>query len=80
MEEKKSRRGYHPNTIKALKDAASNREKTKDRVNVTLNFHTLNLCDRTGNRSRALDEAVRMLEELGLVEQWQQRVINDSHD
>jgi hypothetical protein len=45
MKEKKSGRGYHPNTIKALKKAADNREKTKGRVNVTLNFHTLNLCD-----------------------------------
>jgi len=45
MEEKNSGRGYHPNTIKALKKAADNREKTKDRVNITPNFHTLNLCD-----------------------------------
>ena len=78
MEEKKSGRGYHPNTIKALKKAASSREKTKDRVNVTLNFHTLDLCDRTGNRSRAIDEAVKMIEELGLVEEWYERVTNEA--
>ena len=27
-------------------------------------------------RSRAIDEAVRMIEELGLVEQWHERVTN----
>ncbi|MGB6296138.1 MAG: hypothetical protein WBF90_08120 [Rivularia sp. (in: cyanobacteria)] len=32
---------------------------------------------RTGNRSRAIDEAVRMIEELGLVEQWHERVTNE---
>ena len=78
MKEKKSGRGYHPNTIKALKKAAANREKTKDRVNVTLHFHTHDLCDRTGNRSKAIDEAVKMIEELGLVEQWYERVTNES--
>lgn len=58
---KNSGRGYYPNTVKALKKAADNREKTKGRVNITLNFHTLDLCDSTGNRSRAIDEAVRMI-------------------
>jgi hypothetical protein len=28
-------------------------------------------------RSRAIDEAVRMIEELGLVEQWHERVTNE---
>jgi hypothetical protein len=28
-------------------------------------------------QSRALDESVRMIEELGLVEQWQQRVTSE---
>ena len=45
--------------------------------NVTLNFHTLDLCDSTGNRSRAIDEAVRMIEKLGLVEQSHERVTNE---
>ena len=75
--EKNSGRRYHPNTIKALKKAADNREKIKGRVNVTLNFHTLDLCDSTGNRSGAIDEAVRMIEKLGLVEQSHERVTNE---
>ncbi|MEB3218439.1 MAG: hypothetical protein VKN72_19700 [Nostocales cyanobacterium 94392] len=45
---------------------------------MTLHFHTLDLCDRTGNRSRAIDEAVRMIEELGLVEEWYERVTNEA--
>ena len=74
---KNSGRGYYPNTIKALKKRLTIERRSRVGFNVTLNFHALDLCDSTGNRSRAIDEAVRMIEKLGLVEQSHERVTNE---
>ncbi|MBW4636482.1 MAG: hypothetical protein KME30_32790 [Iphinoe sp. HA4291-MV1] len=69
-------RGKNPKSIEALKAATAARVTQREKVSVHLLYGVLDVLDTLGDRNRsvAINEAIEMIEELGLLGQLKQRI------